>query len=148
MDWYSYFKNISDIVALKSKDPDTKVGAVIVGPEKEIVSTGYNSFPRGINDDVESRKERPEKYFWMAHAELNSIVNAARNGVSTKGCSIYTTSDVPCNDCAKAIINAGIKNVFCVKNGGPRSDKWKEQEARSIEMFNEAGVNVYYLGTD
>ena len=78
MTWNEYFLNIAEAVKLKSKDQRTQIGAVIVGQDKEIVSTGFNSFPRGINDFVEERQQRPEKYFWMEHAERNALYNAAR----------------------------------------------------------------------
>jgi len=83
MNWDEYFINIAEQVKLKSKDNNTKIGVVLVGKNNEIVSTGYNSFPRGINDDVAERQEKPEKYFWFEHAERNCIYNAARIGVST-----------------------------------------------------------------
>jgi len=85
MRWVEYFQNLAHQVKLKSKDENTQIGAVIVGKDKEIVSTGYNSFPRGIKDNKKERQERPEKYFWFEHAERNAIYNAARIGVSTKG---------------------------------------------------------------
>jgi dCMP deaminase len=85
MNWTEYFLNIAETVKLKSKDRRTQIGAVIVGQDNEIVSTGYNSFPRGIDDEVEERQQRPEKYYWIVHAEMNAILNAARIGVSTKG---------------------------------------------------------------
>ena len=69
MNWTNYFLNIAEAVKEKSKDQRTKIGAVIVGKDNEIVSTGYNSFPRGIDDDVEERQQRPEKYFWFAIAQ-------------------------------------------------------------------------------
>lgn len=105
--WVTYFRELAKTVATKSKDPHTHIGAVIVGMDKEIVSTGYNSFPRGMNDDVQERYERPEKYFWMEHAERNAIYNAARIGVSTKGCTLFLDHWFPCVECARAIINSG-----------------------------------------
>jgi len=82
MEWDDYFLNIAENVKLKSKDKRTQIGAVIVGKGNEIVSTGYNSFPRNINDSIEERQVRPEKYYWFEHAERNAIYNAARIGVS------------------------------------------------------------------
>jgi dCMP deaminase len=142
MNWKTYFQNIVNQVALKSKDKRTQVGAIIVGSDNEIVSTGYNSFPRGINDDVPERQEVPEKYFWMEHAERNAIYNAARIGVSTKGCTIYLTSEMPCADCARAIINAGIIKVVITINGAAKSQKWQESAERSSWMFREAGIII------
>ena len=111
MNWIEYFYNIAEGVKKKSKDKNTQIGAVIVGIDKEIVSTGYNSFPRGIDDERADRQEKPEKYFWFEHAERNANYNAARIGVSTKGCTMYLTCGIPCADCARGIINAGIRKI-------------------------------------
>jgi len=144
MNWSAYFKNIAEQVKLKSKDQLTQIGAVIVGHDHEIVSTGYNSFPRGINDDIPERQERPEKYFWMEHAERNAVYNAARIGVSTKGTTMYLTCGVPCADCARGIINAGIVRIVLTEGGGASGTKWDESAKRSLQMFNEAHVEVSY----
>jgi dCMP deaminase len=142
VNWTEYFYNIAQQVKEKSKDNNTKIGAVIVGKDKEIVSTGYNSFPRGIEDEKTKRQSQPEKYFWFEHAERNAIYNAARIGVSTKGCTMYLTCGIPCADCARGIINAGISKIFIMRGGGAQSKKWEESAARSNEMFSEAGVKI------
>lgn len=80
MKWVSYYRQLANTVKLKSKDKYTQIGAVIVGKDGEIVSTGYNSFPRGLDDGLDYRQERPEKYYWFEHAERNAIYNAARIG--------------------------------------------------------------------
>ena len=145
MNWNEYFRGIAHQVKLKSKDIRTQIGAVIVGSDNEIVSTGYNSFPRGINDEVTERQERPEKYYWFEHAERNAIYNAARIGVSTKGCTMYLTCGIPCADCCRGIINAGISKVVLEGDGhGAVGTKWDESAKRSLQMFNEAGVIVEY----
>ncbi len=144
MNWVEYFRNLAHNVKLKSKDERTQVGAAIVGKDKEIVSTGYNSFPRGIKDNKKERQERPEKYFWFEHAERNAIYNAARIGVSTKGCTMYLTCGIPCADCCRGIINAGIVRIFCERKSGPSSAIWTEHAERSWEMFEEAGVKVCF----
>ena len=115
---------------------------MIVGIDKEIVSTGYNSFPRGIDDERAERQEKPEKYFWFEHAERNAIYNAARIGVSTKGCTMYLTCGIPCADCARGIINAGISKIYVRKGGGAQSQKWLDSGERSRQMFKEAGVQI------
>lgn len=145
MNWKEYFRNIAHQVKLKSKDEKTQIGAVIVGEDNEIVSTGYNSFPRGISDDISERQERPEKYFWFEHAERNAIYNAARIGVSTKGTTMYLTCGIPCADCCRGIINAGITTIVCeVGEAGATGPKWEESGKRSLQMFNEAGVKIQY----
>ena len=113
MRWVEYFRTLAHTVKLKSKDVNTQIGAIIVGRDKEIVSTGYNSFPRGLQDNLKERQERPEKYYWFEHAERNAIYNAARIGVSTKGTTMYLSCGIPCSDCARGIINAGITRIFC-----------------------------------
>lgn len=145
MTWPEYYLAIAESVKLKSKDIRTQIGAVIVGSDKQIVSTGYNSFPRNIVDDNEERQVRPEKYFWMEHAERNAIYNAALNGVSTKGTSIYLTCGIPCSDCARGIINAGIKKVYCKQEDTTKNrEHWDEHAKRSMEMFTEADVDVIF----
>ncbi len=99
--WDQYYLEICKVVAARSKDPNTQIGCVIVGPNHEIRSTGYNSFPRGIRDDVPERLVRPTKYLWIEHAERNAICNAARAGTATEGCTIYVEI-MPCMDCGRA----------------------------------------------
>jgi dCMP deaminase len=145
MTWPEYYLEIAEAVKLKSKDIRTQIGAVIVGSDKQIVSTGYNSFPRNIVDNNDDRQVRPEKYYWMEHAERNAIYNAALNGVSTKNTSIYLTCGVPCCDCARGIINAGIKKVYCKEVDTTKNrEHWDEHAKRSMEMFTEADVDVIF----
>jgi dCMP deaminase len=146
MNWNEYYRQIAHTVKLKSKDIHTQIGAVIVGKGNQIISTGYNSFPRGIVDTIDERQERPEKYYWFEHAERNAIYNAARNGVSTEGASIYLTCGIPCTDCARGIINAGITDVHCEVQLGTVHERWKEHASRSLEMFAEAKVRIHYYG--
>jgi dCMP deaminase len=146
MNWQTYFRTIVGTVKLKSKDKYTQIGALIVGKNNEIVSTGYNSFPRGIDDSHSERQERPEKYYWFEHAERNAIYNAARIGVSTEGCTMYLTCGIPCADCARGIINAGITKIVCEMDlsFGARGGMWEEHAKRSLIMFEEAGVEIQY----
>jgi dCMP deaminase len=144
MKWDEYFINIAEQVKLKSKDEKTQIGVVIVGKDNEIVSTGYNSFPRGINDNLSERQERPEKYFWFEHAERNAIYNAARIGVSTMGTTMYMTCDLSCADCARAIINSGVSKVVFKRSTKDWPIIWRESAQRSLQMFEEAGVVVEY----
>lgn len=145
MNWTEYFLLIAENVKLKSKDNSTQIGAVIVGKNKEILSTGYNSFPRGLNDLLEERQERPEKYFWFEHAERNAIYNAARVGTPIDESTIYLTSGPPCCDCARGIINAGIKTVYCKKECTTKNKElWGESQKRSLQMLGECGVDVIF----
>lgn len=144
MEWKEYFLGIAEQVKLKSKDRRTQIGAVIVGVNNEIVSTGYNSFPRGIKDDVEERQIGPEKYFWFEHAERNAIYNAALIGASTRDCVMYVTSGVPCPDCTRGIINSGIKKVICKAVCTTSQPMWKEHAKRSVVMLEESNIELEY----
>lgn len=138
------FAELAQIFSTASKDRFTQVGAIIVGPDDEIRSAGYNGFPRGVNDDVEERHLRPEKYLWSIHAERNAIDNAARAGTSTKGCRIYVPRLFPCPQCSGSIINCGITEVITCQPDLELA-KWGEEFKRSIAMFEEAGIIVRYL---
>lgn len=142
----SYFIKICDFIKLKSKDNNTKIGSIIVGEDNQIISSGYNSFPRGINDNVKERQLRPEKYYWFSHAETNAIINCALNGVSTKNSTMYMSCGLPCADCSRNIINAGIKKIYCKSNQNTMANKskWEDQEIRSKQMLSESGVEVIY----
>ena len=141
--WDDYYLEICRVVALRSKDPNTQIGCVIVGPAHEIRSTGYNSLPRGIRDDVAERLERPTKYLWMEHAERNGIYNAARAGTATQGCTIYVEI-MPCMDCARAIVQAGITEVVISNQRMSQyaSEYYDEHFGKVEELFGEAGVRV------
>ncbi len=141
--WDQYYLGICRMVATRSKDPNTQVGCVIVGPAHEIRSTGYNSFPRGIRDDVPERLERPMKYLWIEHAERNAICNAARCGTPLEGCTIYVEI-MPCMDCARAIVQAGISTVAISDERMKQysSEYYNEHFGMVEVLFREAGVTV------
>jgi dCMP deaminase len=145
MDWIEYFTSLAEQVKLKSKDQSTQIGAVIVGTDNEVLSTGYNSFPRGLDDSKPERQERPEKYFWFEHAERNAIYNAARVGTSLIDSTIYLTSGLPCMDCARGIVNSGIKIVYCKSECTTKNkEKWVESQLKSKQLLGECGVDVIY----
>jgi dCMP deaminase len=130
---------ICKVISKRSKDPSTKLGAVIVGPDKEIRSAGYNCFPRGVEDFHPERVKRPLKYAWFEHAERNAIYNAARMGTALSGCVIYTLW-IPCPDCARRIIQVGIKEVIVGNATVP--DRWVAQFSESSKMLSEAGIII------
>ena len=131
------------LISMKSKDPSTRVGAVIVGPDKEIRSTGYNGFARGVNDELVRYENKQFKHYACNHAEENSILHCARMGVSTLGCTLYSTW-LPCSYCAKAIIQAGIKEVVYHTGfpGTQNSESWGKSMEVSRLIFEEAGVKL------
>lgn len=127
-------------IAQMSKDRSTKVGALALGPGREIRSAGYNGFPRGVNDDVEERHDRPLKLQVTAHAEENAVAQAARSGVSLEGCTLLVSTLYPCSTCARLIIQAGIRQVVALKVDSTRMERWADEWEVSKQMFAEAGV--------
>ena len=138
-DWTHRMLGLAQHIAQWSPDPSTKVGCVITGPNNEIRSTGYNGLPRGIPNRPDLLM-RPGKYLWIAHAEINAITNAARNGVSLEGCTLYCTL-APCSDCAKAIIQAGIVQVI-TPDYDPKilSEAMRPTILTAETMLEDAGV--------
>lgn len=141
--WDLRFMKLADDVAKWSKDRSTGVGAVIVN-DKDIISMGYNGFPRGCNDDIEERHQRPLKYQWTAHAEENAIVNAARKGIKTMGTTMYLNW-FPCDRCAGMIVNAGIKRIVCNKEPDFTNTVFGESFKIAVQKLNEGGVEISYL---
>jgi dCMP deaminase len=141
-DWNDYFMTIARTVARKSKDQSVKVGVVIVGPDHEIRSTGYNGFARGVDESDPERWERPVKYEWVEHAERNAIYNAARMGTPLAGCTAYMESP-PCTACGRSLIQAGIKEIV-VTTQNPFADRkdWRSSIQFACNMLEEAGVKV------
>ena len=140
--WDKRFINLCDHLSQWTEDRDFKVGAVIVGPDHEIRSTGFNGFARGVHSDVEDRYDRAsgEKFFWFEHGERNAIYNAARIGVSTNGSTLYVNR-FPCADCARAIIQAGIVRIVCPDkplNDGALDHSFDVSET----MLSEAEIDV------
>ena len=135
--WDEYFMGVAVLAAKRSKDPNTQVGACIVNKSKRILSTGYNGFPYGCSDDTFSweREGEDTKYQYVVHAELNAILNA--HGKSLEGSRLYVDL-FPCNECAKAIIQCGIKKVVYLEN------KYADTESvrASVMMLEKCGVAV------
>lgn len=146
--WNVRFMELAKTISTWSKDESTKVGCVIVGPDKEIRSMGYNGFPRGVSDNIETRKARPQKYQYTEHAERNAIYNITYFGGSVRNCSLYVTMP-PCVDCARAIIQSGVKEViFLAPDESPDKSKlagWRETVKTSFEMFDEVGIRYKAL---
>lgn len=141
--WDIKFIELSRHIAEWSKDTNRKNGAVIVDSDNIVVSIGYNGFPRGCDDTIESRYERPDKYLFTEHAERNAIYHGARLGVSLKNCSMYVTM-FPCSDCARAIIQSGITKLL-----SPLPDveheKWGVHFKAALVMLEEAKVEVEFI---
>lgn len=135
-----YLKLAKFQAQLFSKDHHTQVATIILSPHNVLLSSGYNGIPAGMDDSIESRWERPTKYMYVTHSEINAICSAARNGTRLDGATAVVTL-FPCNDCAKALIQAGIKTIITLK---PDYDapKWGELFKISMEMFQEVGIQV------
>ena len=137
--WDEYFMGVAELSAMRSKDPHTQVGCCIVSEDHKILSMGYNGFPRGCSDDdFPWKREGPpleNKYFYTTHSELNAILNY--RGGSLEGASLYVTL-FPCNECAKAIIQAGIREIVY------DSDKYENEPSTiaSKRMLKAAGVSI------
>ncbi len=138
--WDFRFIELARHIALWSKDPSTKVGCVVVGEDREIRSTGFNGFPRGIDDDEDRLLDRDKKYPLICHAEENAIMHAARIGVSLKNSTAYVTWP-PCSRCARSLIQAGVKEVV-YPDAVEIPERWQEDFNISNAMMKEAGVNV------
>ena len=144
LSWDDYFMGLAHLSAKRSKDPSTQVGAAIVSEEHRVVGIGYNGFPSGCDDDVYPWEREGDfgdtKYPYVVHAELNAILNSNQ---LCRGCTIYVTL-FPCNECAKAIIQSGIKRVVY------ECDKYADTDAvkASKRMFLSAGVELKQLDHD
>lgn len=136
-----YYLGMAEYVSHASKDPSTKVGAVIVRPDGTIASTGYNGFPRGIDDSPHRLADRETKYALTVHAELNAILAAHER---LDGCTIYLTHP-PCAACSVCIIQAGIKNVKYKKPDQDLVSRWGPSLDRAFSVLTEAGVGLQDL---
>ena len=130
--WSQRFLDLAEHIAEWSHDPRTKVGAVIVDEQKRVVSMGYNGFPRGVNDSDERYNDRSTKHLFVCHAERNALDNAPH---SVQGCTMYVPL-IPCNECAKSIIQNGISKVVSYKTNREDTFNWNITRI----MFEEAGV--------
>lgn len=136
--WDERFLSLAHHVSGWSKDPSTKVGAVIVRPDRTVVSLGYNGFPRGTEDYHQHLNDRPTKLKRTVHAEVNAILTA---GEKLNGCVLYVTPLHPCATCAGIIIQSGIKRVVARFAESPKPE-WAEDFKAAARMFKEAGVDV------
>ena len=145
--WDKKYFELAEYISTWSKDRSTKIGAIIV-KNNDVISTGFNGFPIGANDDVEERHQRPLKYSWTEHSERNAIYSAAKHGKSTNGCTIYVKW-FPCADCARAIIQSGIKTVLIDELNylGNRGfyTRWEDSIKAADKMFEEAGIRIVMI---
>ena len=138
--WGNRYTCLAKEISTWSKDPSTQVGAVVIGNNGEVLSQGYNGFPRGIKDTAARLKDRERKYKLVVHAEMNAIYNAGLNGVSLKGSTIYVYGCPICNECAKGIVQVGIDKVIAVRPKGVDLERWDESIKDAKALFKEAEV--------
>ncbi len=129
--WDELFMRHAYLIASKSKDPRTRIGAVLVR-NKHVISEGYNGLPMGVNDCCAERYQRPEKYLWVEHAERNSIFVCARFGISTNAAVMYTQG-IPCENCTRATIQAGVSEVVVHK-------QWQEYQYADVNTDSSLGL--------
>ena len=138
--WDQRFLRLAAEIASWSKDPSTQVGCVVVGEDREIRSTGFNAFPRGIEDRAERLEDRELKYPLICHAEENAIMHAARIGVSLKNCVAFVTWP-PCSRCARSLIQSGVREIVyparCVI-----PERWQEDFTVATSMIKEARLTI------
>jgi len=144
--WDNRYLSIAQECSRWSKDPSTRVGAVAVNPyHGQILAQGYNGFPRGVRDDAERYKDREQKLKYTVHAELNCIFNASLSGASLYGATMYVYGLHVCHECAKAVIQSGIKCVVCRTNSQAASARWVESTELAKQMLVEAGVKLVHV---
>lgn len=142
-DWDGYFMTVAEAVASKSKDPSTKVGALVIDKQRLIRATGFNGLPRGVADSAERLLDRPTKLRLVVHAEMNAICAAARVGVPLDGCSLHVTLH-PCLRCAILIVQVGILEVVCP---ALVPERWSDEMAEAERILAEAKVAVRKIGS-
>ncbi len=141
--WHPRFLELAEHFSSWSRDPSTKIGAVAISEARQILSIGYNGFPRGIYDYDERLKVRETKYKYIVHAEQNLIYNACHNGISLNGSTLFVYGLPVCGECAKAVIQVGIKEVYCGFDGEYK-DNWKASVGLAEDLFNETNIEFNY----
>jgi len=141
--WDIRYLQLAENIASWSKDPSTQIGAIAVGTKGQVLAQGYNGFPRGVEDRVEYYEDRETKYKYVVHAEMNVIYNATYNGVSLDGATLYVTGLPVCSDCAKGVIQVGIKRVVMKEKNIP--SKWIESWKTTAGMFDQAKINWEFI---
>jgi dCMP deaminase len=144
--WSERYIHLAKEISTWSKDPSTKVGAVVIGKDGQVLSQGYNGFPRGIQDSKKRFENKKIKYELVVHAEMNSIYNASLTGVSLKGSTLYVYGLPICNECAKGIIQVGIKRVIATRPKVYNSD-WNKSIEQAKQLFNEAEI-MYLINVE
>lgn len=138
--WDKRYLALAEHISTWSKDPSKKIGAVAVGEKGQVLAQGYNGFPRGIDDQESMYENKVIKYQHVVHAEMNCIYNATYNGTSLDGATMYIHGLPVCSECAKGIIQVGVKRVVTEEILTSTPERWVESTQLTKKMFDEAGV--------
>jgi dCMP deaminase len=146
MTWDELYFNMIQQYKMKSKDPSSKFACLVVAKDNSIKASGFNGFPRGVNDSKERYDDRKTKYLYVVHAEANAIASAAKAGVSLENCFIYIDT-FPCSSCTKLIIQSGISQIILngdseIHNNLEFQTRWSEDIEVTTNMCNESGVEI------
>ncbi len=137
--WDRYFLDLAREISKKSKDPSTKVGAVITDKNNRLISTGYNGLPQGVIDSPERLNDRDTKLLCIIHAEMNAILFSTEK---LTDCTVYTFPFAPCSNCASALIQKGVKRAVFPKGDAATLERWKKSLTLGRELMSEAGVEM------
>jgi len=133
---------LAKAVSTWSKDPSKKIGAIAIGSKGQVLAQGFNGFPRGIDDSDDRLNDREIKYKYVVHAEMNLIYNATFNGISLDGSSVYIYGLPLCSECAKGLIQVGVKRIVMNKDSlESADDKWIESFELTMQLLNESGIH-------
>jgi dCMP deaminase len=145
--WDRRWMEVAELFGTWSKDPSTRVGCVVVGTANQVLSQGFNGFPRGADDSLVRYQDRDLKYKWIEHAERNAIYNAARTGTSLVGSTLYVPW-FPCTDCARAIVQSGIAVAVSYNPSGYGAgfmERWAKDIKISCDILTESDVGIRYI---
>ena len=145
--WDKKYIRLAREISSWSKDPSKQIGAVAIGEKGQVLAQGYNGFPRGIEDTDDRLNHRQTKYKYVVHAEMNCIYNATYNGVSLNGSTMYIYGLPVCSECAKGLIQVGIKRVVSTPITDATPETWVESTKLTKEIFEEAGVEYDFINT-
>ena len=140
--WDKRYMELAKQVGTWSKDPSKQIGAIAIGSKGQVLAQGYNGFPRGIDDNESRLNTKETKYKYVVHAEMNLIYNATFNGISLNGSTVYVSGLPVCSECAKGLIQVGVKQIVMSKDSLEGADeKWLDSFELTIALLNEAGIH-------
>jgi len=133
---------LAKVISTWSKDPSKKIGAIAIGSKGQVLAQGFNGFPRGIDDADDRLNDRETKYKYVVHAEMNLIYNATFNGISLDGSTVYIYGLPLCSECAKGLIQVGIKRIVMSRDSLENIDeRWQESFELTLQLLNESGIH-------